>query len=245
MLRRVFFKQTAEEEAPALASVSETAPDADEDLRPLRIVGPEPQETAKVGDGVRDTGEVDVVDFALLNFFYLVIQPLVEIALNGFNLERSVEFGPDVNGFGDSLSAGSPQNDIPGGQFNGCLDERFNFYVFKRMPWIIGVDPGGLSQFPIVASGIDLECDFALPTGGDLPIEIGHSTASAGADLSYLKGFVARVSDLKGVGHNRAFIDFFEVEVLFFDDHPRPGRMPGWGSGEECTEEKEGQTKKV
>ena len=80
-----------------VCSVSEAPPDADEDLRPLWIVGLESQKTPIVGDRIRDTGKVDVVDFALFHLFYLVIQPFVQIELNRFNFERLVEFGFDLN----------------------------------------------------------------------------------------------------------------------------------------------------
>jgi hypothetical protein len=226
-------------------SVSETPPDADEDFRSLWIVGPESQKTPIIPDRVRDTGKVDGEDFALFDLFYFIIQPLVEIELNRLNFERFFEFGFDVYGFCDPFSARSLQKDIPGRQVNGCLDKSFNFYAFNRMPGIIRVDFGGLSQSSIVASGIDLDCDLALPTGGDCPIVIGNSAASTGADLSYLKGLITRVQDSKTVGHNRAFIHFFKVKVLLFYDHPRSGGMRGLGSSEKCTEKREGQSEKM
>jgi hypothetical protein len=174
-------------------SISKTAPDADENFRPLRIVGSESQKAAIVGDRVRDTGEADGVNFTLFNFLYFVVEPFFEVELNRFNSERFVEFRLDVNGFGNPFPTRSPQDDIPGRQVNRCLNKGFNLYVFKRMPWVIGVDFDGFAQFAIIASRFELYCDFALPARGNCPIVIGNGTASAGANLFDLERLVARV----------------------------------------------------
>jgi hypothetical protein len=81
------------------ALIAKTSPDADEDFRPLRIVGFESEKAAIVGNRVRDTGKAHGVNFALFNFFYFIIEPFLEIELNRFNFERFVEFRFDVNGF--------------------------------------------------------------------------------------------------------------------------------------------------
>jgi hypothetical protein len=106
------------------------------------------------------------------------------------------------------------------------------------MPWVIGVDFDGLAQFSIVASRVDLDCDFALPARGNCPIVIGNGTASAGANLFYLERLVTCVSDFEAVGHNRPLIHFFEVKELLVNDHPRPGRIAGLGKQKQCTGKK-------
>ena len=109
------------------------------------------------------------------------------------------------------------------------------------MPWIVGVDSGGFAEPTIITFGVDLQCNLALPAGGDCPIKIGHGTPSARADLPDLKGLITFVEDFKGVREDRAFSDFLEVEVFLFNRHPRPSRLPGVGSGKERTEKKEDQ----
>jgi hypothetical protein len=106
------------------------------------------------------------------------------------------------------------------------------------MPWIIGIDSDGLAQFPVIASRTDLDGDFSRPAGGDGPIEVGNSTASARADLSDSKGLITRVSNAKAVGHNRAFIHFLEVEVLLINDHLRSCGVPEQRDSDECRETK-------
>jgi hypothetical protein len=112
------------------------------------------------------------------------------------------------------------------------------------MAGIIRVHAGGLAQLALVSSGVEPQGDLSLPSRGDGPVEMGHSTTSTGFNPLYLQNLITKILHLKGVFNLLSFVHLIEVVVLFLKDHPGAAQRLGEGKGVEKKGDRQAQERK-
>lgn len=195
--------------------VEELSPDIDHEFRLFWVACPELQKSLVVVANIRDAREGDPVVLSLHDLFNVESHLVAERVIDGLELEGLVEVSLDVYASGDGFASGSIQENHPfrhhDRRFDQSLDDKCFLWDFR----IVGVDPGGFSNSPVVSSRIDSQGDFPLPSRGDGPVEVGHRAASPGIDVSDFKQFVAFIQDLEGVFNHFPLLHVSEIKRSF------------------------------
>ena len=84
---------------------------------------------------------------------------------------------------------------------------------------LIGIDSSPFKDVTAIASGIYLQGDLFLPSGGDDPVKMGDCATSTRLNSLYLKRLVSLVENGEAMFDDFPFINLLSVVEFFRQDH--------------------------
>jgi hypothetical protein len=109
---------------------------------------------------------------------------------------------------------------------------------------IVRVNPGPLANLALVASRVEPQGDFSLPSRGDGPVKMGHGATSTGLDPFNLQNLITLILHLEGVFNHFTFVHLLEVMMLHLKHHSRPLKGLGEAKGRKKKETGNAQEQK-